>query len=553
MPQRESTVERDDWIIEQLDQTPWASVRDLVHFGPYTVSQIRKSLADMARRGLVRGTGMGATSHKRGRYVLTSAGVQECRRLYLTPSWYDCDTGVRDLADRLPMVEQFYEVIPKLVGRDHPLLMRGGWLDYTPKLTRFRWFRSGTWHAAAEFEYRFWFMFVWVGLWSSVRVLRDKWDNRLRGMHQHLPEWLTSPATVERDASPSAWVIVGHDLWAAQLGLEEVAPDESDDRKLVFVDGVDLCRGKPLWGLEDSVTELVPQRKVGNPARAVERIEQDRAMLAVNGQGRHAVFNVVSEYPGCTAAQVRRFLGDAIDENVGEVLEELVGAGLVARFERNYYLAADGSARAARIDRRRPDDLRKSLQNYVKPGDGTRNRYRAHDAKVMEIAIRLKQQGFPCANGWRANLHVDGMKTVTPDLVTLVGDGPYGHNWYYLEYEHSATTPKAVEHKVRTYRDFAEKDCRLPLIVVCDKKEVTELFLEKGRGLDIMVVTYTDIMSGPSMGDATVFRSSQGPVALYPAVDTDQLLLWPEGPRRNEFVGRWAPDRKKNGAMRWTP
>ena len=550
MPRQESTIDREHWLIDQLNETLLAGAEELAHFGPYTVSQIRKSLTSMERGGLVQGTRMGATRTKQRRYTLTSSGVDEFKTFFQRePNWYNCEVGVRDLAARLPMVEQAYSVLPKLVGPDRHLLLDGLREGYIPRLVRFTWLRSGSLHAIADFEEGLWFVLVWVGLWSSVKVLRDKWNDRLGELDQYRCDWM-SGAYVDRDANPSAWVIVAQDLWAAQVGIEEVAPDESFDRKLVFVDGRDLSRTRGLAPSEDRVTEITYPREIGKPERTVERLGRSAAMAAANGKGRHSVFNVVSEYHGCTAAQIRRYLGDAIDDEVGAVLQGLVDAGLVVRFGRNYFLAPDGSARAARIDRRSIDDVKESLENFVKEEAGTRNRYGTHDGRVMEIAIRLMRHGFPCANGWRTNIHVDGMKTVAPDLAVLVGDGPFGHNWYYLEYERSATTPQAVENKLRTYRDFANRGVHLPFIVVCDTEKAEKLFRDKGRDLNLSTTLYSDVMSGPLTGEATVFRHQGVPVSLHAPVDADQLLLWPEIRPRHAFVGRWAPDRKKTSTRR---
>ena len=545
MPRRESTIEREEWLTEQLDDTPLASAKDLEKFGPYSESQIRKLLTDMKSGGLVRSARRGATVHKQDRYVLTGAGVNRFRKLFQKePSWYNCEQGVRDLAARLPMVEQFYKVVPKLVGPPRHLVTDGLPPGHTPRLLSFRWLRSSSLHAIAQYEGGLWFILVWVGLWSTVRVLREKW-NRVAKELVPRPAVRLGPSYDEWDVEPSAYVIVAHDLWAAQLGIEEVAPDVLDSRKLAFVDGRDFSRpyGLPFSG--DQVMEDVPSRETGEPERAVERLERSAAMNAANGTGKHNVFNVVSEYNGCTAAQIRRYLRDALDEDVGAVLQEQMRAGLVARFGRNYYLAPGGSTRAAGIDRRRPDDLKESLKNYVKEEDGTRARYRAHDERVMEIAIRLKARGLHCANGWRGNLHVDGMRTVTPDLMVLVGDGPFGHDWCYLEYEHSATTEAAIQNKLRTYKNFADHGVDLSLIVVCDTEKAEKWFLDKGESLNINLVTalYSEVRKGPVTGDVTVFRNRQGPVSLYPATGPYSLLMWPEIERRNPFVGRWAPDR----------
>ena len=550
MQQRETTIERQRWLVEQLNDCPWAGAKDLAALGPFTVSQVRKSLADLERQGLVKGITMGATRPRQTRYVLTGDGVQRFREISgLEPSWYTCEVGVRDLAGRLPMVEQVYEVLPKLLGPGRFLAIPGLREGYVPRLTGFTWLRQGSWHAIVEFEGNLWFVITWVGLWSTVKTLRDKWRDRLRGgMYQS--QWdFFSGAYVERDAMPSAWVIVAQDLWAAQLGIEEVAPDAHDDEKLVFVNGEDISVSFGVAPSRDSVTETTHVRNTGEPGRAVDRLSRNPKFAAINGKGRHGIFNVVSEYHGATAAQVRRYLNDATDERVGDVLREQVEAGLVARFGRNHYLAKGGWDRAGAIDRRSSDTIGNMLKAFVKPEDSTRTRYRKHDSLVLEIAIRLKRHGYACANGWRANLDVQGMRTVKPDLMVLVGDGPFRHGWYFLEMERSAATPQAVEHKLRTYLNFKQKGLDLPFIVVTETRRAALFFQEYGRllGLDIMTALYSEVMSEPLAGPATAFRHLGEPALLYPAGDDpNRLLLWPEIRPRHKWVGRWAPDRKKD-------
>ena len=338
---------------------------------------------------------MSATVGRQNRYVLTTAGVDRFRELFhRDPSWYNCENGVRTMASRLPMVEQFYRTIPKLVGADRVLVGQDLIPGHIPMMKRFRWLRSSSWHAIIEFERDYWFILVWVGLWSSLRTLRDKWTDHRRGLTL-VPSDRFTASHDDQIAQPSAWVIVAQDLWAAQLGIEEVAPYASDIEKLVFVDGRDLSRDLGLVPSQDQVIEELEPRDTDSPESTVDRLERNAAMIAVNGKGRHATFNVVSEYRGATAAQVRRYLGDALDDDVGAVLREQIDAGLIVRFGRNHFLAPTGSTRAANIDRRRADAVKGSMEAFIGPADGMRNRYRVHDGRVMEIAIRFRDQGFP--------------------------------------------------------------------------------------------------------------------------------------------------------------
>ena len=91
MPKRESTMVREEWLIGQLDDTPWASAAAIASFGSYTKSQVRKSLGTMVTDGLVRWKSMGATKPMQMRYILTREGVNNFRELFQRePSWYNC-------------------------------------------------------------------------------------------------------------------------------------------------------------------------------------------------------------------------------------------------------------------------------------------------------------------------------------------------------------------------------------------------------------------------------------------------------------------------------
>ena len=80
-----------------------------------SMSQCRKTLDVLERRGDASCSQLGATVRKQNRYLLTSQGVQKVfDKIDESPGWYTVEAGARDLAQRMPMVEQFYRILPKL-------------------------------------------------------------------------------------------------------------------------------------------------------------------------------------------------------------------------------------------------------------------------------------------------------------------------------------------------------------------------------------------------------------------------------------------------------
>ena len=394
-------------------------------------------------------------------------------------------------------------------GRSNQTPVPRGLVAANPRLHRFIWLRSDSYHAIVEFENGVWFVLIWTGVWSTAEVLRRKWDDRLKGSLDHRPwiEWGIDDE-IPREARPSAWVIVGLDHWAAQVAYQEIAPGEGPYTKMVLVDGEELYGEFLALPSADRIVESNPDRDVGEPARVLRKLEEHDQEAAISGKFPFGVFRTVTEFYGATTAQVARLLRNSDDET--PVLRRLVAAGLVVIIDGRFYLTEPAWRRAVKIDRVSGGRAKNRLASFITEEDHTRKRYRRHDAAVMDLADQFRRHGMPVAKGWRAVLNVPGVTQVAPDLVVCVGDGPFGNAWHYLEFERSATEPAAVERKLRPYFRMADNGVSLPLLVVCERRTAEEVFWAKGRGLRMLTTTLAEARPGPWWGQPRSGSNSVG-------------------------------------------
>ena len=516
MRPQDNTITREFWVMMRLFEMPFASASDLAGLGEYSMSQCRKTLDVLERRGDVSWSQRGATVRKQARYLLTSQGVQKVfDQTGESPGWYTVEAGAWDLAQRMPMVGQFYKILPKLkAAAGDQAAVEPGRVTGNPLLVRFIWLRHDSYHAIVELQNGVWFVLIWAGIWSTAEVLRRKWADRLMGSLVHRPwiEWGTDDEP-PMEARPSAWVIVGQDYWAALVALREIAPEEDRSTKMVFVDGEKLHGGVTALPSEDRIVENTPGREVGEPARVLRRLEEKQQEAAINGKFPFGVFQTITEYHGCTAAQVENLLGHADDVN--PVLRRLMEAGLVVKLEGRFYLTELGWRRAVKVDRASSGRGKNRLASFITEEDHTRKRYRRHDSGVIDLAIWFRQHGMPVANGWRAVVNIPDVTQVAPDLVVCVGNGPFGNAWYFLEFERSATDPAAVERKLQPYFRMADMGFSIPLLVVCEQRTAEEVFWEKGRRLRMLTTTLADVRSWPPVGPTAGWMYFGQPVSLF--------------------------------------
>lgn len=242
---------------------------------------------------------------------------------------------------------------------------------------------------------------------------------------------------------------------------------------------------------------------MGEPALLEDWLANDAVERALRSRLAYRVFNTVSEFWNTSVTQVSRMLRDT-NSHQGPLLKQLVEAGLLARFGGHYYLSRRGMHRAARFERVSPQRLERRLLNFIDDDGYTRRRNRKHDSAAIDLAIGFMRAGVPVFNGWRALITIPGWPQVSPDLIVRVG-GPFGSDWYRVEYEQSATGPAAIRRKLRPYATMARNGRRLPFLVVCNLKRAEETSWQEGRGLPMLTTTLEESKAGPLVGESTVW------------------------------------------------
>ena len=133
------------------------------------------------------------------------------------------------------MVEQTYRRLSSFIGE-------GG----ANEVTAFRWLRSSSIHAVADFDTGHWVMFIWAGLWTDWATMRDKWQFRFRGLDHHnraaMYDRLTDNSTTDPTARPSAVAVIAIDNWAAQVAVDILTPYVGQWKLRVFTADHDLSR-----------------------------------------------------------------------------------------------------------------------------------------------------------------------------------------------------------------------------------------------------------------------------------------------------------------------
>lgn len=250
----------------------------------------------------------------------------------------------------------------------------------------------------------------------------------------------------------------------------------------------------------------------GRPENLERWLADNRDLAALDGPLAYRVFMTIAEFPALRAQQVRSIVGGS-SAQVGRILEDFVGAGLVAVFGGRHYLADLGMRRAATLSRVSPAAIRRRHGAYLE------QRYREHELLhndgVNRLVVRFAREGVAAVGGWRGEVNVPDVTQVRPDLLVPVAAGPFGGGYHFLEYERN-TVLRRSEAKLGPYRRMAHIGRPLPVLFVCDAGETEEYFLAMGGDLPLLTATLGRALAGPLTGADTVWRSpAGGPVELH--------------------------------------
>ncbi len=456
------------------------------------------------------------------------------------PPWTATAKGVQTSLRRLAMLEPIYRLAPDLLksGRVHwPTDGVDNGADRDLRMTDFRLLRhGGFYHAIARYGDEVWVPFTYAGLHVTERALRRKRDHRFWGVgcysHQEGRYRRTENRLFESQAcvqaEPSAQVVVAADSWARELARRTLGPTPGAGTRTLFYtaagqdDAGQDDAGQDAAGQDGGPVELRPSRDlvsdpaahpvIGRPEATSEWLEIHSGVAAIAGPTSYRLFALIAQFPALRASWMRRIIG-ASQREVNDRLGWFVRAGLVAVFDRRYYLAELGMRRAANLSRVLPGMIRRRHGAYL--DRWYREHEQEHNDGVNRLVVRFAEEGVAAVAGWRGEINLPDVTQVRPDLLVPVADGPFGAGAYCLEFERAAVAPREVAAKLAPYRKLRDAGRPLPLLVVCETARARENFRRAGAGLPMLLTTVEVARSGPLAGARSVWERDGSPVGLH--------------------------------------
>ena len=461
------------------------------------------------------------------------------------PPWTASARGVQTALRRLGVLEPIYRLAPGLLssGRvrwpadwagSDPRMIDPRMTD--PRMTDFRLLRHGGFYqAVARYGGQVWAPFIHAGLHATARSLRRKRDHRFWGMncysHQEGLVRRTENRIFDAEpsvaAEPSVQVVLAVDAWALELArrtlngaLDGALSDTLNGAPtptLYLVSGGLSGEGWPgdpveLRASRDLVSDPAGHPVIGRPEALPEWLETHPDVAAIDGRVSYRLFSAIAEFPAMRASWLRRVIG-ASQREVNDRLGRFVGAGLVAVYDRRYYLAELGMRRAANLSRVLTAMVRRRHGAYLDRW------YREHELQhndgVNLLVVRFAEERVSVVGGWRGEVNVPDVTQVRPDLLAPVEEGPFGAGSYCLEFERSAVGPWQVANKLRPYRRVRGVGAALPLLVVCETEGAAENFRRAEGELPLLLTTLERALRGPLTGAATVWNRHGESAALH--------------------------------------
>ena len=502
--------ERDKGIVRSaLWQMPLLDVKEMAAVTGLAENRCSKLLKDLISEKQVLRATLGRSKGARHRYWLSRTGVEDVAKETGRPiPWQVTESGLRWLVRRLPMLEEFYALAPKLWS--HQGVRIGGrvLLDPGPfeemveitgdhKLFNFRWLREGEIHAVVEYQGGVWVAMVWKGSMITEHRLKEK---AARAIEQLGGKYI-----------PAGWVIVGHDRLAAwQAG--EFWP--ADNVLAVAADGrVErwMRPGDFSWPLKERDVAA----RLGNPDQLVGWLDKknpkhDRAMVALNSPLNYRIFRFIAEWHDVTPWELEASFGESYRAG----LRELRNAKLVMKLEGGYFLRDLGRRTVAHMDRVSPKDISRRLKKYLDAEGDYREQQQNHNRSTIDVAIVLRHDGTDTFAGFRGLRHIKGVTRVDPDAVVCLNLGNGSSYPVYLEVELSAAAPSEARKKHRSYLRLQEHlGEEVSLFFVARGETAEQNAQREGQGLPLMLTsTLSRLMEWPDWRYDEVWRKQGDPV-----------------------------------------
>ena len=435
---------RDRVIVQRLlCMMPLQSAHELATTTGLSLDRVYKVLKNLWRHGLVTRASLGRAEGVRARWWLTTQGVlRTVGELGRPIPWQVTETGLRWLVRRLPAVEAFYAVAPQVWNRPDVLTPHEIFLTPDPdedplvftddmQMVEFEWIRDGEIHAVAHYANGSWLPLIWMGSMVSGTVIKRKAE-AARGQ---LPDGL----------DPAGWVIVCDDDLAAKQAADQWR--ESD--ALAFVPGRRAQRQmRPSAYSQRSLKGSDDSSPLGNPEALVVWLQQDAAMLTLNGVSKYTLFRFIAEWPGATPRQIEWGVG----KGYRAILRPLRRAGLVSRLDGGYYLDRAGIVAVANMDRISWQSVKSRLGAYLRDDGAYRRNQGRHNRSIVDVVLTLYHRDHVPYGGWRAVHNIPGLTQVVPDLVVPMTHHDGRQYLMFVEVELTAMSPAQIEGKLEPYR-----------------------------------------------------------------------------------------------------
>ena len=443
------------------------------------------------------------------------------------PPWTATARGVQTALRRLAMLEPIYRLAPDLLsgGRARWSADASG-VDLL--MTDFRLLRhGGFYHAVARYGEQVWAPFIHAGLHATERALRRKRDHRFWGVsfYSHREGGLQRienrifEARPVATAEPSVQVVVCADAWALDLARRTLAETVVGDPTPTLYHvagglGEEGWHGDPveLRPSRDLVSDPPGHPSIGRPEAMPDWLAAHPDVAVIDGRVSYRLFSVIVQFPAMRASWLKRVIGGSQRE-VNDRLGRFVRAGLVAVYDRRYYLAELGMRRAANLSRVLPGMVRRRHGAYL--DRWYRDHERTHNDGVNLLVVGFAEERVSVVAGWRGEINVPDVTQVRPDLLAPVEEGPFGPGAYCLEFERSAVSPREVVNKLGPYRRVREAGPAQPLLMVCETAAAMENFRRAGGELPLLLTTFQQALRGPLTGAATVWSRHGEATALH--------------------------------------
>lgn len=484
-------------IRRYLFKNAWPSAEDISRQIGLTENRAYRLVAELEAEGRLVHATLGRLLGARRRYLNTRRSILEIRDLTGCPiPWLAAEVGAQLQAKRLPAVEAFNHVMPKLWSLPGVDLGRPDL-----QITDVVWRRGGAIDAVALYEAGVWAAFVWIGGMLTEHAVRLKASRAI--------------AQLQGQYSPTAWALVGYDGLSAKLAADWWPPELPVLAIAMRDDHIERRPSPGVW--TPPPLEQERPARLGWPEEVRQWLAEDenRALTALNRPECYRMLRIMGEAYELDPHQMEAQFGPAYRGPTGALkkaglLETEKGTGMTK-------ITRLGLGALAAMDRVSAAGVYRRAELYLKEGGQYRIEQLPHNRDLNNVIARLWDEGIRTYAGFRAFRRfadAEGPSRISPDAVVLL-DWEGGANlMVYVELERTAYAPADVRDKLRPYSRL-QKILGYPVAVLfIARDEAAERNAqEHGKALELELLLTTTLQrfeAGSSWGWDSVWRTVDG-------------------------------------------